>query len=990
MHQRLGDKSSYSNMASLQVFLSLLSILTFARGQTMTYYVTPSSDDDLCPFTPCFTLSYFATNPDQYFVSGATFVFLPGEHQLGNDGFVVIRDVADLSLVGSENASIQYLGEYLHTLEPNAMIYCTGGGSGFVFINVSNLHISDLGFELCGAVIPPDLATEALTVQTTSSFSIPNNTLKSALLLVKVHSLDMNAVLVSHSFGYGLLAINTIGEVLIQKCSFWLNNYYVTLSHDCRFPKDDPDIHNCVGGNARFIYSDPSECPTSAETYTVVIHQSVFVGGVDYHGSYLSTYIINRGSGFGVTFAQRMFGVRLLLSDVYIYGNTGAEGANLYIASYNQVENSSVSIHNCLISDGNRLFPATFLLNESQTFQTGAGMYFKHGLLDNVNRHGRSLICEGFNFRGDAAQEILAIHNSKFDSNVAILGGLGAGMLLSILPHANVELKRTITINGVQISNNVGLTGTGLWLADYLANPQLDVTISNSIFSSNKLLLPIERLLTLDFNYIGAYKYLQLGTVGLNGASNVTICNCRFFENGVSAISAFNSKINFGGRVQISNNKGSNGGALTLFGDSVLYLLPHLHMSFTDYFAFRRGGAIYVDSHLHDQCFFQVTDPTFLPTSQLDISLRFSNNNALEAGDILYGGGIDDCTTTALSGFRYEDISSGEIFDALTDITQEDSNSLISSDPDGACFCEGDKPDCENSSRSIDLFPGQSFQVPLMAIGQRNGVLPAVMRAYFVAPTAAQFRPLQEIQDTGRHCVNLTYTVSTNNDTETIRFIPHESLFIHAPEIAINVLPCPVGFQLAEEQGICSCSQALQVRHVTCDIEDETVTRATPYWFSAASGELAFHDHCPFDYCRDESVEMNLAEPDTQCAFQRSGTLCGECRNGHSLSLGTSKCQKCTNVYLLLIIPFAIMGVLLVLFLSLLNLTVKVGTIHGLIFYANVVKINQAAFFPSGEVSFFTVFLSWLNLDFGIESCFYDGLNAYTKTWLQFAFPIFG
>ena len=35
------------------------------------------------------------------------------------------------------------------------------------------------------------------------------------------------------------------------------------------------------------------------------------------------------------------------------------------------------------------------------------------------------------------------------------------------------------------------------------------------------------------------------------------------------------------------------------------------------------------------------------------------------------------------------------------------------------------------------------------------------------------------------------------------------------------------------------------------------------------------------------------------------------------------------------------------------------------------------------------MFIAWLNLDFGIEVCFFDGLDAYWKTWLQFAFPIY-
>ena len=35
------------------------------------------------------------------------------------------------------------------------------------------------------------------------------------------------------------------------------------------------------------------------------------------------------------------------------------------------------------------------------------------------------------------------------------------------------------------------------------------------------------------------------------------------------------------------------------------------------------------------------------------------------------------------------------------------------------------------------------------------------------------------------------------------------------------------------------------------------------------------------------------------------------------------------------------------------------------------------------------VFIAWLNLDLGIQTCFYDGMDAYTRTWLQFIFPVY-
>ena len=36
-----------------------------------------------------------------------------------------------------------------------------------------------------------------------------------------------------------------------------------------------------------------------------------------------------------------------------------------------------------------------------------------------------------------------------------------------------------------------------------------------------------------------------------------------------------------------------------------------------------------------------------------------------------------------------------------------------------------------------------------------------------------------------------------------------------------------------------------------------------------------------------------------------------------------------------------------------------------------------------------SVFIAWINLDFGVETCFYSGMDIYQKTWLQFVFPLY-
>ena len=148
---------------------------------------------------------------------------------------------------------------------------------------------------------------------------------------------------------------------------------------------------------------------------------------------------------------------------------------------------------------------------------------------------------------------------------------------------------------------------------------------------------------------------------------------------------------------------------------------------------------------------------------------------------------------------------------------------------------------------------------------------------------------------------------------------------------------------------------------------------------------------CPFDYCKTTQVSFSLTDPDCQCALNRTGILCGGCKQNFSLALGSNNCIQCHGFsYFALFIPFAA-GFSLVALLMVLNFTVSIGTINGLIFYASIVKISESTgiFFPYGSISVLSQFIAWLNLDLGIETCFYPGMTAYAKVWLQFVFPLY-
>ena len=188
----------------------------------------------------------------------------------------------------------------------------------------------------------------------------------------------------------------------------------------------------------------------------------------------------------------------------------------------------------------------------------------------------------------------------------------------------------------------------------------------------------------------------------------------------------------------------------------------------------------------------------------------------------------------------------------------------------------------------------------------------------------------------------------------------------------------------------CVCQSALRLLSVDCIINNQSFYHLGSIWIYFKDHTVLYHEHCLPEYCKTSPVYFNATNPDAQCANNHSGILCGGCKEGFSIALGSSKCLECTHAYLALIPVFILAGILLVVFLTVLNLTVATGTINGLVFYANIVQASQGSF---GVLAYgnriASVFIAWLNLDFGFETCLYNGLDVYTKTFLQFLLPVY-
>ena len=313
------------------------------------------------------------------------------------------------------------------------------------------------------------------------------------------------------------------------------------------------------------------------------------------------------------------------------------------------------------------------------------------------------------------------------------------------------------------------------------------------------------------------------------------------------------------------------------------------------------------------------------------------------------------------------------------------------------CYCLGMKPNCYTNTLG-SIYPGQNLTLhvslnpniikdKIMSVSTKNSVTyESVCRVS---------SPLEAEQYVERKCTAISYTIVSDGSTHCKLFLYSGN---HLTIYFIKLLKCPVGFSLSTEtlSKRCICDPILVVNKITqsCDINDQTILRPASSWMSAIIHNNSYTYHtslqCPFHYCLPYSSHLNLSTPNSQCQFNRSGLLCGHCQYSLSTVFSSSHCKSCTNIYLLLVIPIILIGIVLVLLLFFLNLTVTDGAINGFILYANIISINTPVFFPN--INIFTpsyTFVSLANLDLGIQTCFYNGMDDYAKMWLQLAFPFY-
>ena len=669
------------------------------------------------------------------------------------------------------------------------------------------------------------------------------------------------------------------------------------------------------------------------------------------------------------------------------------------IHSYNHAVFSAVVVHNSTITLASSVsFINNTVGNDQYSVVVGGAISFNSGYTSTVPTYSA--------FNISAGARVFFLNNTAARCGGAIY------MTFTVMS-INSDSCMNFTGNRVAVVYN----GLGTAGAMYIQQSQIIATKANLILFSENVA------------YMGGAMVLIESSFFISKCNKVLfVKNTALSEGG--AVHIFNTSyitVDTYSKLMFYNNSAHQGGALHLEISGLVKVGSDSHIEFRYNSAITYGGAIYVDDK---RCLF-----TFSNYSSM---VLFEKNSANEhVGDHIYGASVKTC----MNSFCYQDIVS---------YMPNTSLSPVSSPPKRVCLCDAEgKPKCaELNSIFFNLhkvYRGELFNVSVVLVGYDFGVTTGAINAAFftsrVHSVASVHRSqYHQLVEHSTHCSNVTYSVYSNNIQETLSLYSskvnnwymfysadvygyvndmiddydsakHRCLDTHLFEIPvfINITlldGCPPGFILTLQDQLhgCNCYPILRNNHFICFISNNIgyLKWNSTMWVNATFSQLnkttsdgiVLARHCPLSYCRIDEKVINLgADPDAQCDFNRAGILCGGCRKKYSLAIGSSHCIRCSSdTPLLLFMFFAVAGFLLVVFILFFNLTVTQGLINGLLFYANILWTYKFILFPPKRQQIklgFQIFIAWLNLDFGIETCFIAGLTAFWKTCLQFLFPLY-
>ena len=968
-------------MVSKQLLLSLLLsilVLSIAKAES-TIYIDPQTgyNSPTC-FTgeiDCATLS-FAVNG----INDSTTIVLANGVHFVNDT-VYMSDVNNVTFISSSVNSNQSVGAVLH---------CNGSNSGLKFVQITNLSISGIQVENCGAL------TESTSRVNQTSMAI----FRAAVYILNSTDVNIESSAFVNNRGVGLVFFDTNGYVSVNNSNF-INNFV---------PEDERMIYNGGGG----IYIEHTYCTPGLVDCD---YQSNPYSNDSVYRISMCSFVNNRAT----TRPEQS-------SSVFVYQQKtesrhfGAGGGLLVVLKGISSGNSLI-VSSCTFENNSAGFGGGVLVN-LQDFIRNNEFHFESCNISNNHAHfGGGGIAVGILFYETDAifNNLVSFRYTNFTQNFAPSGG-GTYLFSSRIKNNEINITR-IVFSDIKWYDNSATVGAAVLLAPdafvtltdgYLPVPK----VTNCSFESNRIIPNYEG----NDIFQPAVGVLFSSTYTINFTSSVN-----FVGNNGTAISITAGSVNVlqDTIIEFKNNTGVRGGALALLEFASLRLFSGSKVSFISNYASELGGAIYataqdeLDFLFSRSCFIHYEDVT-VPAKQWKVNVTFEYNHAgpissdvggsirPTAGNAEYAWGFSVFSVTILPCILASDTTGEYSLNNTFPHDLDDPFSFTENCYSSLCGIATAPASIQISPQQLDpngvlrLSPGENRNLSLTARDDLNNIVSAVVTASVFPPdvatvdSASIYITDSMVQINGRMHSTFTLTLHTTGRRKLSTSV--QALFVD----------CPPGFVYQKQKQKCVCSAATQTQQylgiTRCDIENFHSLLSKRYWAGCDTNSTLLTAACPAGYCRYDNdtsnpfytlphscqeLEQYLCGP-----RQRKGRLCGECANNYTVFFHSEQynCKECRLYYLgwLFYIISELLPVTIV-FLTVvfLNVHITAGLWNSIILYAQIIDFVGTRSLQSSELSrglstltnIYRLIFSSFNLDFfkfedTLSFCLWDGATV--------------
>ena len=216
--------------------------------------------------------------------------------------------------------------------------------------------------------------------------------------------------------------------------------------------------------------------------------------------------------------------------------------------------------------------------------------------------------------------------------------------------------------------------------------------------------------------------------------------------------------------------------------------------------------------------------------------------------------------------------------------------------------------------------------------------------------------------------------------------------------LIIELSPCHPGFWQYPNSMECECYNASDI--VFCSGSSSTIKRG--YWFGNVTGKPTV-TFCPINYCDFTCCEASNGyyhlSPvrDNQCRSHRSGTACGSCTDGYTLSFDSTECvnvDSCTTGQTVLVILLTVTYwiVMVTLVFAMMYYKVPIGYLYSIMYYYSIVDIILSQNFYASQGLYLTVSImssfSKITPQFLGELCLTTGMSGIDQQFIHYIHPL--